>query len=320
MFSTKRRIALIAPIAAFAILLVVGVVLFVGRVTPLVAAERSLVNLGGDMAQRLEGSPLGVFPMLIDAMEDGVVSVGFEYTDRWTDVSFDFEFHSDEANREYMMLMYFDVDGFAFDVELHMDRHRIAASSSLLGDEFFGLTYATFREDFMPFAQMLPLSDEDIDEIVSIIDFINYTMNMPEPPGLEIFEPYTALLRQFILDGTMSSESTTLEFGGQDINVTRAVFRFSDDDMVSLLRDLLTTMSEDRNFDPLGMIDQWMWDDIFSEFDFLVSEIDDFDGYVYVIMYIGPHNRLMLLEVDFHLEGQGSTNHLHVGADFGTSV
>ena len=319
MFGTKRRIALFAPLAAFALLLAVGVIMFVGRVAPLVAAERAVVNLGGDMAQRLEATPFGAFPMMIEALGDGVVSVNFEYSDRWTDVSIDFEFHADDANRVYKMLMDFDVDGFAFDVEIHMDQHRIAASSSVLGEEFYGLTYATFREDFRPFAQMLELSDEDFNEIADIVEMIGDIMGMPDP-GMEIWEPYTALLRQFILDGTLSSESTTIASRGQDVNVTRAEFRFTDNDMIQLMMDLMTTMAEDSNVDPLGMIDPWMWDEMLSEINFLISELDDFDGYMYVVMYIGPQNRLIVLEVDLHLEGLGTTSHLRFEADFGTSV
>ena len=319
MFDTKRRVALFAPIAAIALLLAVAVIMLVGRMTPLVAAERALVNLGGDMAYRLENTPFGAFPMLIEAMEDGVVTVNFDFSDRWTEGSFSFELHSDEANREYMMYLSFDVDGFAFDAELHMDRHRIAVASDLLGDEFIGFTYATFREDFRPVAQMLGLSDDEADEIADIVDFIHDSMNMPEV-GMEVFEPYAALFRQFMLDGTLSSESTTLVTRGQEVAVTRAIFHFTNADLVWLLRDLMTTMSQDRNLDPMGMIDPWMWDDIFRDLDFLLYELDEIDGDVYLTMYIGPQNRLMILQVDAYMNGDGASVNFGMNADFGTSV
>ena len=316
----KRKIAFIAPLAAFVVLIAVAIVVVAGRITPLVAAERAIVNLGGDMTQRLEGTPFGAFPLLFDALEDGVVSISLDYSDRWSDLSFDIEFHSDEENRLWMLLMDFDVDGFALDLELHLDRHRVAVSSSILGDEFIGLTFATFRDDFAPFARMLGLSDWEVDEIADIVDFIYDTLNMPEPPGLEIWDPYAALLRQFILDGTVSSENTTINIRGQDVNVTRAEFHFTDDDMLWLLRDLMTTMSQDQNMDPFGMIDPWMWDDIFIGLDFLLDELDAFDGNMYLTMYIGPQNRLIWLVVDVNFEGYGHVFELHFGADFGTSV
>ena len=319
MFFSKRRIALFAPLAAFLMLIAVAVVVLIGRVTPLVAAERALVNLGGDMAQRLEGSPFGAFPMLIEALEDGVVNISFDYSDRWSSGSFDIEFHSDEANRVYKMIVDFDVDGFGFDLEIHMDRHRIAASSSLLGDEFFGLTYETFRQDFRPFGRMLGLSDSEIDEIADIIEMIGDILDMPDP-GMEIYEPYIALLRQFILDGTMSSESTTIESRGQEVNVTRAMFRFTDDEMIGLLRDLMVTMSMDQNMDPLGMIEPWMWEELFSELDFALNELEGFDGEMFLAMDIGPGNRLISLSCFVTFQGQGSNLNLYFSADFGNSV
>ena len=319
MFGTKRKVALFAPLTAFALILAVGIVIFIGKVTPLVAAERAFANLGGDLSLRLEATPFGAFPLMANALEDGVLFINFEYSDRWTSGSFNIEFHSDEVNRVYKMLMDFDADGFEADVEIHIDRHRIAVSSSLLGEEFYGLTFATFREDFRPFAVVLGLDDDEFNEIADIVEMIGDMMDMPDP-GMEIWEPYAALFRQFILDGTLSSESTTIISGGQEVDVTRAEFRFTDDDMVQLMIDYLETMATDSNMDPFGMMDPWMWDEMFSEINMLIEELDDFDGYMYVVMYIGPQNRLMVLEVDLYLEAYDTKNHLHMNADFGTSV
>ena len=303
------------PLTAFALLLAVSVVMLVGRVTPLIAAERALVNLGGDVSERLSGSPFGALPLIFDALEDGVISVDFEFTDRFSSGGFDIEFHSDEANRLYKLVLDFDVDGFAFDLVLYLDRYSIVASSSLLGEEFYGITFATFRDDFTPIAQLLDLSEAEIDEIVGIIDIIGNTMNTPDV-GLEIWQPYLELFNQFVLGGTVSSESTTIETRGQEINVTRAEFRFSQNDMISLLRDFLVTMSLDVNMDPFGMIDPWVWEELLTELDLPVAT----DGGTHLIMYIGPLNRLMKFDVSAYSAGPFSTTDLRFTADFGTSV
>ena len=315
MFSTKRKKSFFVPLTAFALVIAVSVVMLVGRVMPLIAAERALVNLGGDMTQRLSGSPFGALPLIFDALEDGVVSVSFEFADRFASGSFDIEFHSDEANRLYKLVMDFDVDGFAFDLELYLDRYHIVATSSVLGEEFYGLTFATFRNDFAPIAQLLGLSDADVNEIVGIVEIIGNTMNTPEV-GLEVWEPYFALFNQFILGGTVSSENLTIESRGQEVNVTRAEFRFSQNDMVSLLRNFLTTMSLDANMDPFGMIEPWVWDELIRELDLPVAS----DGSTHLIMYIGPQNRLMKLDMRIYSAGPFSATDLHFTADFGTSV
>ena len=314
MFSTKRRIWFFAPIAACAVLLTVGAVMLVGRMTPLLAAERAFADLGGDMNRRIEGSPFGAIPRLMDALEDGVISISYDFSDRWSSNFFDIEFHSDEANREYKLLITFDMAGTEFDLRLHLNRYRIAASGGVLGENYFGLTFETFREDFAPLAGILGLGEEQIDEIANIVEMIGDFMNAPEV-GMEVFEPYTALLRQFLLDGTVSSESTTIVTGGQEVSVTRAEFRFTDDDMISLLRDFLTTISEDQYMDPFGM-----WDEMMPEFEILAGEMDYVDGDMYVIMYIGPENRLVQLEVEVNMTGYGTVTHLFFDADFGTSV
>ena len=318
-FVSKRKIALFAPVAAFVLLFTVAVVIFIGRVTPLLAAERALVNLGGDVSLRLEASPLGAFLLLEDALTDGVLNISVEYSDQFTAGGLSFAFHSDEPNRVYKMLVEGEVDGFAFDFEIHMDSTRIAVSSSLLGEDIFGLTYATFREDIRPFALMLGLSDDEINELADIVEMIGDFMEMPDP-GLEAFEAYQALLREFILNGTVSSESTSIIAGGQSINVTRAEFRFTNNDMLQLLRSFLVTMSEDTNMDPFGMIDEWMWDEVLGDFDFLLSELEDFEGNMYLVMYIGPENRLVQIEVVYNVSEDGYSVELFFGADFGLSV
>ena len=313
MFSTKRRLMLFASVAAFGLLLAVVSTMF--KATPLLASEGDLVNPGGDMAVRLENSPFGAFPMLFNALEDGIVSVSYEFTDRWTSGSFDFEIHSDEPNRQYKLLMDFDVNGTQFDLTIYIDRYLIAVSSSILGEEFYGLTFATFRDDFRLIAQLLGIGEDDIDQIAAIIDIVGDTMNTPDV-GPDVWDPYAALFRQFLLSGTASSENTTI----QETNVTRVEFRFSDDDMVSLFRDILVTMSEDQNMDPMGIIAPWMWEETIRDFESSIAELDAMDGNLHIVMYVGPQNRLVQLEVNVSLTGNGSSTDLRFTADFGTSV
>ena len=311
MFHKKR---IFVRVTAFAVILAMLATVFVGKTEPLMAAEAPDANLGQDMSRRLEASPFGAFAMIAHALEDGVVSVSYYFSDYFTSGNLNISLHSDEANREYKLVIDFDVEGLAFDLELHLDRQRIAVSSGLLGEGFYGFYFETFRDDFRPFAGLLGISDADFEEIAGMVDFIIEIMNAPQMES-EIWEPYEALIRQFIIDGAVSSEGTTMVLGQQEINVTRSVFRFTDEDMVRLLWDAMTTMSGDRSLDPFGMLDE-----IMSDFEIFMDELSFFESEIYIILYIGLGNRLIKLEADINLMEYATTTNVFFEANFGTSV
>ena len=284
------------------------------------AAEIAMTSLGNDLSRRLESTPFGAFPMLFEALTDGVVSLSFDYSDRWTSGSFDVEIHINDARGEAMSLWNVNIEGFEFDLEWHMNRYSQAFRTSLLGDEFYGFTYATFREDFAPIAQALGMSAWEIDEIASLMEMLGDMMAMPDL-GLDAFVQYEELVDRFVQGGALPLESTTIISGGQSVDATRAAFRFTDDDIVRFLRDFLRMMSQDTNLDPFAMIDPWMWDQVMRDFDSVVDEFARYvSGYMEIAMYIGPQNRLVRFNIIADMTADNSVFGMEFEADFGTSA
>ena len=286
------------------------------------AAEVAMASLGNDLTSRLESTPFGAFPMLINALNDGVVSFSLDYTDMWSSGSFDVEIHINDARREAMSLWNIYIEGFEFDLEWHMNRYSTAFRTGLLGDEFFGFEYATFRQDIMPLAQALGIPAWEVDEMAALIEWAGELMAMPDI-GLEAFLPYEQLVDQFVQGGALPPESATITSGGQSVNVTRAAFRFTEDDIVRFLRDFLRIMSQDSNMDVFGMIDPWMWDQIMRDFEMVADEMARYvTGEMEVAIYIGPGNRLVRFEINGEMNevgGDGTAGFVFY-ADFGTSA
>lgn len=320
------KLALIVPLVLVVALAGGGAFFLFNRVTPLLAAERALGNFTEEFRQRIDGSPFGAISMLADALEGGFVAANIAHENRnWgSSTRINFDFHADDARREYMLNLNADVEGIRFDLEGFMDRNSLAVRVPQVDSSFYGINFATFRSDFRQFAREIGLSEWEINEIADAVDMVREALNAPSVDD-SFWDEYTAMLTDFLTAGEMSSASETIASGGQSVSVTRTEFYYSMRDITDFLRDFLNALRSDSRLDPLGTVDPWMWDDMMSEFDAAVREMErEVAGGMTLALYIGPQNRLVRASVAFDARpargGDGESATLAIVGDFGTSV
>ena len=192
------KISFFFAIVVFTIFVLVSI----SKPAQLIAAEWTLENLNKNVSSGLPDSHLEALAMISDALSYGVVSVRIDYSDELNSISLDASLHSDETNREYMLTINIDVNGTEFDIRIFVNRYHIAASSSILGTGYYGITFKTFRDEFRPFAQLLGLTNAEFDRVVYIVNMISGFLNNPDEQKI-MLEPYIELLRRFITDNEL---------------------------------------------------------------------------------------------------------------------
>ncbi|MCL2371989.1 MAG: zinc ribbon domain-containing protein [Defluviitaleaceae bacterium] len=314
----KSLTRIIAPIAVVAIFAVVAFVAFL-RVSPLIAVQRSIVNLSGELATRIETTPFHAIPLATSALGDGTVEVDFFLRDGWVNMGLNATIQTDSRRQQQSVEFALNSMGFRVDAELYVDSNTAAFRSGLLGRDFYGINFATFRDDIRPLGRRIGLSPQEMNALADFVEAIETNMNRDVS---DILEDYISALTSFLRGSDFSSSRS----GG----VTRVEFNFTQGDLSALLRDLVAVFENDDTmrsiFDAFDALDgghgsafadiSWMMRDAIRELE------RDFDIDAALIFYIGRRNRLnqILLVLDYEELRWGDRHSGVITADFGSSA
>ena len=307
---------------------IVAVVLPLTRLAPLRPAQLAFGNLNSEIETRLEVSPLHAFALLGELSQSGALTLGFDFDYRpasmWEpDVRGNFSMGIDAEQNAFALGGEVRVLGLPFDLEIHMNQDRLAARSRLISNDFYGITFATFDNDFRQFARLLGLDELTIREIVDVIEMIENALSIDADAAYNVLDKYTELLTDFIL-GLEFATSTTPH--GNLIE-----FDFTETDIAALLNDFIDVLSTDDtirdifssfdNFDPgMGL---YTFNEMIHE---LRSGVRDFErditADVTLGLYIGNGNRMMQirLAVDVIDRQWNDEFHTEMLINFGNSV
>jgi predicted nucleic acid-binding Zn ribbon protein len=315
----KRRLKLkfIIP-AAVLVAAIIGVSLFMAQARPLMSVQRSLANFGDDVAERLDTSPLSAVRLLNDIMEDGTITVDFR--DRWAAFDFDATLRSNTQNREFAVeLEVYTFDGH-FDFEAYIDRHRIMARSLLLDNNFYGIRYSSFRDDFRPLGRLLGWDNREKNQLSDIVENFGESIN-DDRTAQDLLRPYLDVLSDFIRTSNYTSERVSITTQGNSVNTTRVQFEFSMNDIYDLLNDLFRILERDENFRrSLSVRNERFYHDLMRMLRMGISDIRRYaTGDIELTFYIGSRNRLvrMSLEADLLIDRERLT--VRMNGDFGLS-
>jgi len=294
------------------------VVSFINRVGPLITAQRSLGNFNNEVVTRLQTSPLHVFELLGNNLADGTTTVSFDYSNTWSERFMgDITFMADSSQHAVLTDINLNFGGLInFDLEFLMNRQYAMARTRLLGRDFYGITFATFREDFQPFGTEMGLGQQTINDIADFVESLEESLNMDDSSDIstEYFTPYIEVITAF----ARNTEYTSSREDG----ITRIEFLFTGSDIVQLLRDLLVVFEDDENMrDWFESFDQVRFRDIVRDIRRGINEIEDnLSGEITLTLYVGSRNRLNRIQFNADLTFDGERAEIDIALDLGSSV
>ena len=343
--------------AALVVVAVAAVYYFLILGSPADTVSLALANLGEEVSQRIDGTPLTAFGKLAEVMEDGTLTVSFDYRDSWNDdrVNGDIILSSNGEQGEYALggdiTMY---DGYwgeeqRIEFEAFINDERIAIGSKLFDNNYYGVRFSTFKDDIKVFGDMVGMDQYTMDSITRIFDMIENTMGN-DSYGFDSLdmERYSELLNTFYERCEQTSERVDIDSGGNSVKATKIDIVATKDAIMGLLEDLYDLIEEDDDLravikqafvgsmgasmfyviapDSLQDIDDYFnesYNDMLRE---LRGAIRDFDriysdtSTITLSLFIGNGNRMLRIELDMNIRIDGERIRFNASFDFGESV
>ena len=305
---------------------------FTLRSSPTATITRALVNTGNELSERVEDTPLELFGMLIESLTDGSTTVGFEHSDRWSESSGLVTLHADENQGKYLVDLEMTSYGTTIDIDLYMTRDAIAARIRQFDDNFYGIYFDTFADDFRSFAIHLDLDRQQLEEIIDVVDMYHSLMNMTAESA-ELLVELGRLLTSALDRAEMSSESVNFTSGDSSISARRFELAFTYSLILDILEEFLDIV-EDNDYmrasyytqDSLNtLINPWhiseSYDDMIREARRELNSLQrSSQGDFVVSMYIDRNDRLLRIELDADFEADREQTQFEMSIDFGVSA
>ena len=326
------------PVVAV-ILIAIVVIFLVVRASPLATTGIALLNLESEFTQRIDSTPLRAITLATEKLENGTVAANFDYSDRWSNIEATATITSNSRNREHSLEVEVDDGRNIITAEAFLNRNRLAVGSSLVDDNFYGITFSTFREDIRNFGREVGMDRNTMDMLADMVELLEMAMNADDIDDT-ILKPYIQLLTDFVMNTDPESERTQLQVGDESINVRRIRYVITAEDIAALLSDIVEMMQTDSELRDLyeSLTDSMISSSSFgwrlfgawaapsySEImrtlrDAVRSFEEEISGDISISFYIGNHNRLMRMETEVDLRYDGSRARMTIVCDFGTSA
>jgi len=278
--------------------------------SPLRAANNALINVGDEFSERIEDTPLEMFGMLFESLVDGSVTVEFDYQMFMTEMSGEITIHSDYEQGAHFIEATMSGDGLDFDLELYYDQEIMAARIDQISNNFYGIVFETFREDFRSFADLLGLSRQEVDEIVEMIESYETMMNASYSM-YELSERLEDLGNDFLRRMEVTSNRVDITSGGERVNVRKIDF-IIDNDLMMDFNDEFLDIIEDNEYvnaffdsfnDLISSMDPWAeeisLDEIIRE---MRRDMRDMQSEMVMSLYVGRGNRLYRIAYEMNME------------------
>ena len=340
---------LVISIVSFAAVLIIALAvffIFFYKVSPMISLGKALHTLRAETEERFNSTPLKALVMLTDILEDGTVSLKFDYTgglfSGWIDVSAtgDAKISSNTETRNFAIEAQVDAYGEYIDIDAYMNRERIALRSQLLGNNFYGFKYDTFRDDIRkfkddvyPFADIIGLDDPTMDMYADVVDEIKDIMNA-EGSSEETQKAYAEVLTNFFTNLEMTSRRTTIVQNERRVWCREIAFKITKDDLEKLLKGLNDVYENDETLrKQLEMYNNPILRGIYGDtvcgyYDEFLKDhrkaIRDFEQYysgdIEILFFVGRNDRLHRLQINSDTEYDGDRSQMKATLDCGNSI
>ena len=301
--------------------------------------NNALANTSEELAQRFGSTPLKVFGLLSETLKDGTVTVSFDYEDSW---------YGDETSGSVSISSVLEAREFAFagDIKIYdgyweseqnipfevfVNKERMAFGSKLIGDEYYGFRYSTFRDDIKYFGAIASLNNDLTDQLADIVEMLEELLNKKDTDkGSVSSDAYTAIITNFVKSCELTSERVEVDSGGATVRATKVNIEITKDAILKLLNELYDQLDKDEDmreyFDMLYTNYSMFllgadYNSMLRELSNLIDEFDDYySGTIMLAFYIGNGDRLLRYEVDLNARFDSERIRGSFSLDFGASV
>ena len=241
----KRRWMILAPALALLIVFLLCLNSIIAAISPSYAVLRATKNTMVELNKRLESSSLNFLTVLGECLQDGAVETQFSYDDGYyTQADGSIMLLNKSASKEYGLVTSLTINNVNVDVTALFSGKRIAIQTSLMDDQYYGITYDSFKSDLDQFARVADLDDELVD---SLKEFFDYMLASQDNDITGMTAKYNKLFQSFIgeLKPTVTSEK--IKSGRNTVSCKVVTYQITDEDIIRLLRDLQVMLADDED-------------------------------------------------------------------------
>ena len=336
----KRRLLLKIGIPAVAIIVIAILAVFLLiRANPLITTGLALQNLESEVTQRINSTPLRAVAMTTQKLENGTITLNLDYSNRWSELGGAVTITSNSETGDHALALKLDIGRDVLTAEAFLNRSRLAVGSTIINDNFYGITFSTFRKDIRIFGRELGMDRQTMDMLADMVELLEMAMNADSVEDT-VLAPYIQLLTDFVMNLDPASERTQIQSGAESVNVRRIEYTITADDIITLLTDIAELMQNDdelRAFynslrDDLGPSHNFTWrilsnwvtpsyDDIMEELRYVIRDFGrELSGEITITFYIGSSNRLIRMESEVNMRFEAERFRVNIICDFGTSA
>jgi len=318
------------PAIAVIALAVVGIFFLFLNNSPDFMLARALSNLGEEMQERIDGTPLKALMMIVDTVNDGTIGIELEYEDRWGDsTSGNVEFSSIIEDRDFALVGDISYEGQDIDFSVYMNKERIAVGSNTIDNNYYGFSYDTFRSDVRSFGNAIGLDSQAMDQFADMVDFINESMNaeaveFSDTVIVDIFKDFNENLET-------TSEKVQIVSGGGNVSCTKINYYVTKEALIGLIDGYIDLMENDDSVrTQFDLYSNPLFAEVFpgdyynstmSELKRMANEFErSFSGEVICSFFIGSGDRCLRIEIDADVMYDGEGGTVFVLLDFGASA
>jgi hypothetical protein len=320
------------PITAVVAVAVVAFILLFARSSPKAIVSKALAGMVSEAGARLDNTPLKAIGLIGETLKDGKLTLNFNYEDNWNEqeVSGSVKISSIAKDKECALEADLSIYSQPVNAEVYVNKERIAVGSRLLDNNYYGITYSTFREDFRSFGELIGLDDNTMSDVADAIDILSDAMNA-EKVDYSSLDAYAELVTEFFKNIEPTSERAELEIGGVSVRCQKIGFMVTDKQIIKLFNDLYDLLESDdqlrEQFDSMydnplmgSMSGGFSYRSMLRDIRNAIGEFENiFTGNIIYSFYVGSKDRLLKMEAETNIEVFGENTQLRMTFDFGAS-
>ena len=334
----KKFWYIIAIVIVAAVVIGMNAGAIMAKIAPKATAGSAMGKTVDAVSGLLEDSPYSLFGSMVGLSDGGSLGVDFNYSSSYGEAASGTVTYSvDTENKMIGMGGEVNLDMYGetlnLDADVFVDAESAALKSSLLDGNYYGITFASFREDLGKsfFAELA--SQEELDYVADsfeeFYDFWQKIMEFAEKGESGWAEPYVKILQDFTDSLDYESRTKKTEIGGSKLNCTMICTEIDVDMVEELCQELVAALGEDELMKDYAVMlmtmdgyytvqeaeNQWR-----NELRSLESEMREvlrqLDGTMDLCYYINS-GKMVKYEVAGKLEVDGETMEVSASCDFG---
>ena len=241
----KRRWMILAPALALLIILLLCLNSIITAISPSYAVLRATKNTMVELNERLESSSLNFLMVLGECLQDGTVETQFSYDDGYyTQADGSIMLLNKSASKEYGLVTSLTINDVDVDLTTLFNNKRMAFQTSLIDDQYYGITYDSFKSDLDQFARVADLDDELVD---SLKQFYDYMTASSDNDITGMTAKYNELFESFVRELKPAVTSEKIKSGHDTVSCKVVTYQITDEDIVRLFRDLQVMLEDDED-------------------------------------------------------------------------